>query len=288
MIPLISFLLPTRGRPELVKRFINSAKILADYPELFEIILYIDEDDSSPPIQSNCKNLKIIYGPRTSMGKCNSRCLAEAIGEIIVLANDDVVLKTKGWDTEIRKIHEKYPDGIYLAYPNDLFKKKRGAAFPILSRKTCAILAQPFPSIYKGSFIDTHILDIFIRLKFLGLNRIHYLEGVIFEHLHFRNGKSKIDETYLNRDRWGDDMAFLALAKMRNLSATDLLRSIHAAQHWPVDFKLPPIELMPTTVIKGLQTYIKLCLFDVGLPWGVKIKNFIYYFGRWGWKNLFN
>jgi hypothetical protein len=185
MIPLISFLLPTRGRPELVKRFINSAKVLADCPESFEIILYVDEDDISPPIESNHKNLKIIYGPRTSMGTCNSRCLAEAIGEIIVLANDDVVLKTKGWDTEIRKIHEKYFDGIYLAYPNDLFKKKRGAAFPILSRKTCTLLAQPFPSIYKGSFIDTHILDIFIRLKFLGLNRIYYLEGVIFEHLHF-------------------------------------------------------------------------------------------------------
>jgi hypothetical protein len=42
-----------------------------------------------------------------------------------------------------------------------------------------------------------------------------YLDEVIFEHMHYRIGKSKFDATYLERDRFGDDRTFLALNDAR-------------------------------------------------------------------------
>jgi hypothetical protein len=43
----ISLLLPTRQRPEQLKRFYDSAMSLANKPYEVEVVVYIDKDDRS-------------------------------------------------------------------------------------------------------------------------------------------------------------------------------------------------------------------------------------------------
>jgi len=160
------------------------------------------------------------------MGQCNSACLAASSGEIVILTNDDIVVRTNGWDNVIRDTHTSIEDQIYLAYPNDLLKGRKLCTFPILSRKTCTLIGEPFPSMYHGAFIDYHLMDVFKRLERAGQRRLLYLQDVVFEHMHYRTGKSRFDQTYSERNRFADDNVFLGLRDLRSEAAAKLLATV--------------------------------------------------------------
>lgn len=229
--PVISLLLPTRGRPALVERFFGSVVAHTDCIDDIEVILYIDDDDiGSHHLDSEKLFVNRIVGPRISMGGYNSACYAVAQGRIIILVNDDMVINTPGWDRKIIDLDERISDKIYLAYGNDLFNKKRLCTFPILSRQTCEILQEPYPKEYLGAFIDYHIFDIFKRLQNAGYDRIHYLDDVVFEHLHYRTGKASFDATYQKRGRFADDEIFLSLIGARKKASARLLRFLRGLE----------------------------------------------------------
>lgn len=223
----ISLLLPTRGRRELVERFFQSVIAQSAHPELIEVVVCVDDDDlESHDITSNELTIKLIIGPRQTMGAYNAMCLQRATGEITIAVNDDMVIRTKGWDEKVRALDARYPDGVYLAYANDLFKGRKVCTFPILSREACAALAEPYPEIYRGAFIDVHLMDIFRRLERRGYLRMVYAEDIIFEHVHYRVNPQILDATYRERARFGDDATFIALAEFRRLEADRLLARI--------------------------------------------------------------
>lgn len=279
----ISILLPTRGRRQLAEEFIAGASKLAGKPDLLEFVLYVDDDDTdSQSIAVDGVNIRMIVGNRISMGGCNTACLEHSSGEIIVVGNDDIEVKTKNWDQKIREAHQTFDDQIYLAYPNDLYKGKKLSAFPILPRDVLVQLANPFPEIYRGAFIDTHLMEIFIRLKQLGEDRILYLSDVIFEHKHFRTGKSEVDQTYAERDRFGDDMTFLSLNQVRKVSAEHIIKKIRRESlPEPFDYQDPAVLPTPDSILSALQTIGKIYLFDTDLPLRYRSKFFIYMLGRW-------
>jgi len=195
-----------------------------------EVVLYADEDDpASHSLAVEGLAVKTIVGPRASMGEYNSACLEAARGDIVILGNDDVVIQTRGWDRKLRELHTALGDHVYLGYPNDLFKGKRLSSFPILSRKTCELLVEPFPRAYVGAFIDQHLLDVFKRLEWRGHPRIVYLEDVIFEHMHFRTGKGDFDQIYGNRGRFADDDTFLRLRAERSAAAARMQAAIEGS-----------------------------------------------------------
>ena len=221
----ISLLLPSRGRASLLNRLFVNIYEKTLHRKNLELILVLDEDDiQSHDVLFEGLNIKKIILPRSSMGTYNSQGLAAASGEIIILINDDMLIQTAGWDEKIRAFDAQFADKIYLAYPNDLFKGK--CTFPILSRKACELLVKPFPLEYKGAFIDTHLFDIFERVKKSGFNRTIFLKDVIFEHRHYRSGKAEFDETYKNRNRFGDDQVFIDLIPLRQQGAKTLIETI--------------------------------------------------------------
>ena len=61
---LISILVPTRNRPENVKRLISSALKTADYPNKIEFVFYVDEDDSSFDMKLRNTKIIVVRGPR--------------------------------------------------------------------------------------------------------------------------------------------------------------------------------------------------------------------------------
>jgi glycosyltransferase involved in cell wall biosynthesis len=268
MRTLISLLLPTRGRPLLARRFLQSVAEQSAYPDDVEIILYADEDDTaSHGIDYPGLKIHRIIGPRRSMGTYNSACLAASKGEIIALVNDDMVIRTHGWDEKLRQLDSSIADRIYLAYGNDLFKKDNLCTFPILSRHVCDVLQEPFHKAYRGAFIDYHLMDIFKRLLHDGHARIFYLADVVFEHLHYRTGKAEKDATYTARGRFDDDMIFLALAPVRRMSAHALKKAIGNGTG---SVSLPPYESVRTPVNpwRALLLFSRAFLFDKDLPFG--------------------
>lgn len=212
----ISIVIPTRGRPDKLLKMMNSVLNCASSPELIEFVLYIDNDDRSGYEMFDNKAI-IIKGERTDFGMMFSLCIQKATGRIIVICNDDVIVRTKKWDDIIYENLKLYPDNIFLLYPNDLNKGEVLCTFPIFSKE----LFLKFPGMLplNLTLLDLHIQDIFFQLKGLGVNRIKYLHNVVFEHLHYTIGKSSLDKTYSDRHRFSDDDLFILYADLRlNLS----------------------------------------------------------------------
>lgn len=282
MTATVSLLLPTRGRPALAERFIRSAAERAERPELVEVVVYADDDDvSSHAVPGSGLKLSTIVGPRASMGSYNMACLERSSGEILVLTNDDIVIQTPGWDRRLRETHASVSDGIYLAYPNDLFKGRQLCAFPILSRKTCERLGEPFPRAYRGAFIDYHLLDIFKRLEHAGHPRLIYLEDVVFEHRHYRTGKSAYDETYRTRGRFHDDDTFLMLRGERSRCARRLLEEIDPKRASTPADQIPPAPRLPRAAFPGrVLDFASALLPDRELPGRWRLFLAIWFIGR--------
>jgi ABC-type polysaccharide/polyol phosphate transport system ATPase subunit len=223
----ISLLVPSRGRPELLRRFMESVLARSERPDLVEIVVYADEDDpETHGLKVEGLDVQILVGPRATMGQYNTACFEACRGDIVALGNDDMVIQTRAWDRVLREMHAAMQDGIYMAYPNDLFKGRGLSAFPILSRKACELLGEAFPRAYRGAFIDYHLLDVFKRLERSGHARLIYLEEVVFEHMHYRTGKGDFDAVYGGRGRFLDDRTFLQLRGQRSAAAARLLARI--------------------------------------------------------------
>ncbi len=272
---MISLLLPTRGRPQHVRRLFASIRETTARLDSVEVILYVDEDDvGSHDLTDDRFRVTPIIGPPDTMGSYNTACLRRARGDIIMLANDDMVMRTEGWDERLRAVDREFPDKVYLAYGNDLFKNRGWCTFPVMSRSTCELLVDPYPTVYQGAFIDSHLVDIFQRLSRLGAQRVRYVPDVVFEHLHYRVGKSEFDETYRRRDRFKDDPTFVALIEARRSSSHQLMRAIRGHPLVPLDVS-PTGGSAPQSVAGAVWLYTRRFLMDGGLP--LKWRTFLWY-----------
>lgn len=280
---MISLLLPTRQRPALVQRLFQSIVEQTSQLDKVEVVLYIDEDDiSSHYLDSQYFRVTRIVGPALSMGGYNSACFGRASGAIIILVNDDIVIRTQSWDDCLRAINARFEDKIYLAYPNDLFKKSKFSTFPIMSRRTCEILVEPYPLVYKRFFIDYHLFDIFKRLQHTGFDRICYCEDVVFEHLHYRMGKASYDQTYEygRKGRFADDSTFIRLTGMRSAAAKRLARAIDDKSIMCESGKADKDE-MPEGFVSALFFFSRKFLLDEELPYSWRIFLWYYFIGRY-------
>jgi len=196
----ISILMPTRARPAWVKRFLDSVVSTAEAPGAIETVLYIDEDDiQSHLIEHPSAGVVKLIQPRRALGEMYKICFEVSQGSIIMLAGDDFVFRTPGWDGVVKGLFRRFSDGILLVYGNDLNQGPRVCTAPFISRRMCEILGAPCPPEYTGEFIDAHIFDIFQKLKAEGYDRVRYLDDLIIEHMHHVVGKAPFDETYANR-----------------------------------------------------------------------------------------
>lgn len=280
---LISLILPTRGRPALVERFFGSLEKMTSHLDQIEVILYVDEDDiSSHHLDSQSFHVTRIIGPALSMGGYNSACFERSHGEIIILVNDDIVIRTQGWDERIRAMHEEFADQVYLGYANDLYKKSKFCTFPIMSRRTCELLVAPYPNAYRRFFIDVHLFDIFKRLQHAGLDRIRYYDDLVFEHLHYRTGKAPYDETYgyARNGRFADDSTYINLIAARSAAANRLIGEICNQPSNPAGVSFDKDE-MPGNVASAVAFFSKKFLFDSELPYRWRVFLWYWFIGRY-------
>jgi len=182
-----SLIVPTRGRTDRLRRFLDSIQGTARRLARLEVILVIDEDDEeSNSFQYDGVNLKTVrVPPGRTMGQLNMAGYLAAAGRYLMLVNDDVIVRTHGWDEHMLAAFHSCPDGIVMVHVNDLLFRETLCVFPCLTREFCFLTGGICNEGYLRYRIDDHIHNIFDLLSLLGHNRRIYLPEVVFEHTNF-------------------------------------------------------------------------------------------------------
>jgi hypothetical protein len=223
-----SLILPTRERPAMLAETLESLASTAQSPGAIEVILYIDRDDQATrAFAFSGLAVRKIVGPRSRMGHVTRQCYAATTGRLVMLANDDLRFRTPGWDQRVLSAARQFPDGLCLIWGNDLCSGN--AAHPILPRAACERLEGICPECYDRVFIDTHIYDVFRRLKARGHDRFCYLPDVVVEHLHPDFQKGPCDAVSVKRHFAADERAYVRWAEERERLAGRLARAIERA-----------------------------------------------------------
>ncbi len=224
-----SLILPTKDRPKLAYRLLESIAVTTSNIDKIEVVLCIDEDDvDSQQIDYPGILLLKIIGNNKNMGAIINKCYDKSRGKFIMLLNDDMIFRTENWDEKILKEFALFQDGIALIYGDDLYYGKKVPTFPILSRVACEIMGHVCPAEYKKHCIDPHLFDIFSRLADLGHNRLIYLPKVIFEHMHYGLSTAAYDTEGRFMDDRDDQEVFSAYAINRQNTAIKLARHIES------------------------------------------------------------
>ena len=223
----ISIVLPTKNRPGLLSRLLESIAETAQHPEQLEVVLYVDSDDK-PTQEVDHPSLRLvkIIGQPAKMGVMTRTCFQKSTGQYVMLLNDDAVCRTTRWDTAILNAFKRFDDDILLTWCNDLHRGSGIPSFPILSRKVCDLIGGVCPGDYDRDYIDTHIFDIFKKLSALKHDRMVYLKDVVIEHLHHETGKAGFDSTYVKVRQESDELAFIAWDQQRQIIAENMARCI--------------------------------------------------------------
>jgi hypothetical protein len=178
--PTLSLIVPTRGRPRQLRRFLRSLAATTLRPSRVEVVLVVDTDDpASHRARFRGVNVRLVVGPPgRTMGELNRAGEAAAGGEFLMLLNDDVVARTRGWDAAVLVAAARFPDRIGLVHVNDTLVRDHLCVFPLVSRRFCEAADGICPPDYRRYRIDDHIDDVFTRLG----GRAVYLPDVVFEH----------------------------------------------------------------------------------------------------------
>ncbi len=227
--PFFSLVVPTRQRPDPLRRFLASVAETVKRPQDLEIILVVDADD---PGSQAARHFSLTVRPVVvpagrTMASLNAAGVAAALGRHVMLLNDDVVARTPGWDVRIRNCLRRFPDDIVLVHVNDTLFRQRLCTFPLVSRTFCRLAGGICPQGYARYRIDDHIEDIFNLLAGLGKRRTVYFPDLIFEHLN-TVVRSQGDQVYVADPTVlaADDVRFEELAPARKELVLRLLEHI--------------------------------------------------------------
>jgi len=181
---MISILTPTRGRPEMARRMMDSA---GDH----EFLFYVDEDDTSE------YDVPHIVGPRVRLGVVWNYLARQAKGDYLMMGNDDLIFRDKHWAERLQEVLPSTEIGV--ACFDDGINGGKHFAFPIMTRAWYEAVGQFTAEVFTFGFHDTWIFDIAKRV-----NRAFYIGDVLIEHIHPTTGKRPADKTF-NERNWGVD-----------------------------------------------------------------------------------
>lgn len=189
----ISLLVPTRGRPDGLQRFVESARGTADDPDLLEVVVYVDDDDESYrdfPI----KDIHWIVGPRIVLSKMWNECWLRAAGPIFGHMGDDIIFRTPHWDTKVRQAFERHEDRIALVHGRDGMHDQNLGTHGFLHRNWTDAVGYFVPPYFSSDYNDTWLNDVADRI-----NRRVFVPEIYTEHMHPACGKGPLDQTHADR-----------------------------------------------------------------------------------------
>jgi hypothetical protein len=213
---MISFCFATRGRPEIFKQMCLSALETADNPADIEFVSYHDNDDAS--VYEYVGNHKEVVGERVGVILGNIASQKIATGPIYMYGADDMIFKTKGWDTRVKEAFDQYPDKIVLVCPdNDNWRTWKFGVTGFIHKNwvdTVGHFLNPHPDAQSG---DQWLNELSTKIN----RRVHLLD-VIVEHINVR------DRVHREKNRRGREQQYTKryylpeMAEMRSKEAKQL------------------------------------------------------------------
>jgi GT2 family glycosyltransferase/SAM-dependent methyltransferase len=184
---MISLIVPTRGRVIQMQRFLDSVLATARRPQGLEIVMVVDSDDSESQKfkYDGLKLITVVVPVGASMGALNMAGYHASKGQYLMLMNDDVIVRTAGWDEKVLAVFSSFPDDIVLVHTEDGIFHEKLCTFPFVSRTFCEMAGGICPEGYFRYRIDDHLYNVFNLLAVLQHKRIAYLPDVVFEHLNY-------------------------------------------------------------------------------------------------------
>ena len=181
---LFSLIIPTRNRTHSLRLLLDSLKAKTRDTGRLEIVLVCDKDDqeSLDFRYSGLVIKNIDVEPGLTMGQLNMSGYRASTGRYVMLLNDDVIVKTPGWDDTVLEALGCFQDGIVLIHVNELIFQNTLCTFPLLSRRFCELAGGVCHEGYRRYRIDDHIHNVFDLLSLLGKNRRVFFPDVVFEH----------------------------------------------------------------------------------------------------------
>jgi hypothetical protein len=214
---LISILTPSRGRPNSFKQMLDSAIFTSSGKNKLEFCIRLDNDDLTVNrYLFNNHFLKVLISNPSfpNMTKSWEDCYNMATGDIIMIANDDIVFETENWDLIIEE--EFKENKLKLVYGKDGIQNEHLATFPFLSREWCSILGYCVQPIEFTFYHDTWLNDI---ADMVGVKK--YREDLIFTHRH-KNEENKERHDEMFAYYHGDQKRFNDLLYLRQIGAEKL------------------------------------------------------------------
>ena len=232
---MISFTVPTRNRPDNLRRLYQSLKDNTDDLSEIELCFYIDEDDNSSmdviqdlatKIHCQCVVGEPAPDVRVATWHMHNELQKMGTGPYYMFCADDVAFRTKGWDTTVMKKFEEYPDRIALVYAPDGFQ---GGSVPVcthgfIHKNWIDTVGYLFPPHFQIAYNDTWMTEI---AEMIG--RRFYLTDLYIEHVHPAAGKANWDHTYTTKQESpGGEANLYAQSKNERLEAAEKLKNFIA------------------------------------------------------------
>jgi len=188
----IALICPSRGRPERFKAMVESAMSLANDAGRMTAYLMTDLDD---PERDNYLTsrwvVRYMNGTKgTSVPKMMNTLAQLTTDDILFAVSDDILFRTQGWDDMLCAAFERYPDRLLLAYTNDGLDRDKCTHFAVHRRWV------ELAGLYVWPEFEHFYADEWCYRIGSAIGRTIYLRGLVTEHMHFKYGKSKKDETY--------------------------------------------------------------------------------------------
>jgi hypothetical protein len=183
----ISILLPTRGRSNMLERSVRSVIELADQPDMVQLMFGFDRDDTvgvdcfkqelQPWLTEHHVKYKAMVFDPLGYIRLNEyvNALAQAsAGRWLVFWNDDAVMETPGWDSEIIKY-----DGQFKLLAFHTHNDHPYSIFPIAPRRWLEVLGYLSPHQISDAWLSqqAYMLDIWQRIPVHVLHDRHDLTG---------------------------------------------------------------------------------------------------------------
>jgi GT2 family glycosyltransferase/2-polyprenyl-3-methyl-5-hydroxy-6-metoxy-1,4-benzoquinol methylase len=145
--PLVSIIIPTKDKPELIERCLKSIYDLTSYPN-FEVIVIDNNstDEHAKSIINSFPCRKLFYNEPFNFSKINNLGATQANGEYLVFLNNDTRIQSKKW-IEFLLYYAEQPDiaavGPLLIFPNN---KVQHAGVVLGFRGTADHIMRDYPS----------------------------------------------------------------------------------------------------------------------------------------------